>query len=59
MLLGYHLQSASEAFFKEKSFALFVTDGQIVAPFHLLYAQQQRTNEASVSAFTFLLTMLR
>lgn len=45
-----------KSFFKEKSFALFLTDGQVVDP---LCARKQRTNELSVSAFTFLLTMLR
>ena len=45
--------------FQRESFALFLTEGQAVDPFHLLYAQQQRTNESSIGAFTFLLTMLR
>lgn len=48
-----------KSFFREESFALFLTDGQAVDLFHPLCARKQRTNELSVSAFTFLLTMLR
>lgn len=56
---GMSVLLCSKTFLKEKNFVLFLATTTWPSVFHLLYVQQQRTNGLSISALTFLLTMLR